>query len=724
MLALVTVVTYLPALRGPFIFDDASAILENPTIRHGWPFAEALHPPPNSTVAGRPLLNLSFAFCHAVSGLNPFGYHVFNLLAHVLAGLALFGLVRRTLLLPGLRAHFEASALPTSFGVAAVWLLHPVQTAAVTYISQRSEVMMGLFYLLALYAYLRSTEAGRYLAWGAIAVASALLGVMSKEAALTLPFSALLFDRTFLSGSFSEAWRKRRGLLVALTSTWIITVLQLSTLKDHGVGVGPGQSPFRYLASECEVIIRYVGLALWPKTLVFDYGENLGFSPAAVSASTIALVLIGAASGYALWRKPGLGLLAVTFFALLAPTSSFVPIVHQPMAENRLYLPLAPVAAIIVVALVRTVDRRVFFAVLAPVLLTLAALTVVRNRDFQDEIGLWQDTVQKSPGNARAHYNLGHALAQSGQDAEAVPAYERAIALRPDYAEAQHNLANSLARLGGKIDAVKHYEAALRLHPDYPAAHYDLAVTQAELGNVDEAIRHFRAALEFEPGNAVIHCRLAEVLAQRRRFAEAFEHYREATERQPNFPEAFTNWGNALVRNARGSDAIEKYQRALKCDPNYVEAHINLGNALYALQRVNEAVEEFEIAVRLAPRSAAARYNLGNLELARGRLPEAIRLFERAIDLDPALAGAHHNLALALVRSGRTAEALSHYQETLRLVPDSAAAHHNLAIALGQLGRFAEAATHEEAALRLQPDFPEARDHLDWLRRRLPAAPK
>ncbi len=723
LLVVLTLAVYGTALRGPFLFDDTSAVLENPTIRRLWPIGDVLHPPPNSTVSGRPLLNLSFALNHALGGLDPFGYHAFNLLLHLLAGLALFGLVRRTLLAPRLQARFGEWSLAISASVAAVWLLHPVQTASVTYISQRAEVMMGFFYLLALYAYARSALPGTTWRWSIVAVGAALLGALTKEVALTLPLAALLYDRAFLSGSFGEAWRQRHWQLISLALTWVITVTQLSTLKQHGVGLGLGADPLAYLATETGVIVRYLGLALWPNPLVFDYGEDLGFSAAGVTISACMVAVLVLVAVYALIRKPGLGFLAAMFFVLLAPTSSFVPIVHQPMAENRIYLPLATVVMLVSVAASSVLGRRVFLIGATSLAVVLGSLTVIRNRDFHDEIRLWQDTVRKRPENARAHYNLGVALAQSGRSAEAVTAYESALALKPNYAEAQHNLANSLARLGRPADAVPHYETALHLVPNYSAAHYDLAITLQELGRTNDAIGHFEAALRIEPDSAVTHSRLADALARQGRRTEAYRHYEAATRLQPDYPEALTNWGNALAQDSRWADAIDRYQRALKSSPDYVAAHINLGNAFYALQRINEAVEQFELAVRLAPRSAAAHYNLGNLELARGHLPDAIRLFEKALTLDPTLAGAHHNLALALVGSGRAVEALAHYRETLRLVPDSAAAHHNLALALGQLGLFTEAAAHEEAALGLQPEFMEARDHLEWLRRQQ-SAPK
>ena len=199
--------TYLNSLNGPFIFDDISAIQQNETIHS---LGRALSPPPGALpVSGRPVVNLSFALNYALSGLNVWSYHLANLLIQALAGITLFGLVRRTL--ANGRTPFSDAAFPVSvslaFSIALLWTLHPLQTESVAYTSQRAESLMGLFYLLTLYFLVRGSDAekagetapGR---WFGLSCAACFLGMLSKEVMVSAPLMALLYDRTFLSGSF------------------------------------------------------------------------------------------------------------------------------------------------------------------------------------------------------------------------------------------------------------------------------------------------------------------------------------------------------------------------------------------------------------------------------------------------------------------------------------------------------------------------------------------
>jgi tetratricopeptide (TPR) repeat protein len=603
-----------------------------------------------------------------------------------------------------------------AFVIAALWTLHPVQTASVTYISQRAESLMGLFYLLTLYAFVRRTDSAHPGRWDLLAIAACALGTACKEVMITAPVLVLLYDRTFISGSFRAAWRRHGRLYVGLAASWVLLGVQLAELRGQAVGWGLGVSWQGYALTEGQVVVRYLGLALWPHPLVFDYGEEMAQPSHQTVAYACVLLVLLAGTVMALRWRPVLGFLGGWFFVILAPTSSIVPIIHQPMAENRLYLPLAAVVAGAVAGIYLLSRRRAFPAIAALLIIGLGALTVHRNADYQSEIHLWRDTLAKRPANARAHYNLGHALAGSDRPADAAPEYEAAFRLRPDYAEAHHNLGNALAHLGRRQEAIAQYQEALRLKPAYPSAHYNLACTLVELDLLPDAIRHFEAALRLEPDAAGVHYNLGSALARVGRTDEAITHFAEAIRLSPAYPEAQTNWGNALARSRQWHDAIAHYEAALAINPDYAEAHINLGNALFQQQRTTEAVRHYETALRLQPGSAEGHYNLANLLLERNQLPEAIAHYEAALQFQPALVGAHHNLALALVRTGRAAEAVPHYEETLRLVPGSAAAHQNLAVTLAQLGRKAEAMAHDEAALRLQPDFPGARAHLVWLR--------
>ena len=220
LIALAALAAYANSFTGPFVFDDGPSIATNRTLRHLWPPWESLQPPPAAGVAGRPVLNFSFALNHAISGSAVWSYHALNLLVHLLGGLALFGVVRRTLL--RLRGATPTDPTWLALAIAAAWVVHPVQTASVTYVSQRAESLMALFYLLTLYSFSRATvchplddkRAGRTRrAWAVATVAACALGMATKEVMVGAPLLVLLYDRTFVSMSFRDAWRQHRKQL-------------------------------------------------------------------------------------------------------------------------------------------------------------------------------------------------------------------------------------------------------------------------------------------------------------------------------------------------------------------------------------------------------------------------------------------------------------------------------------------------------------------------------
>ncbi|MFC1573449.1 hypothetical protein ACFL6M_07625, partial [Candidatus Eisenbacteria bacterium] len=228
LLVVVGVVTYANSLRGPFIFDDTTWILGNPTTRQLWRIDRILLVPDDLSVVGRPIVNLSLAISYAVSATDPFGYHLTNLLIHLLAALTLFGVIRRTLSLPGMPAHLTRDAGGLAFACALIWLVHPLQTSAVTYIIQRTESLMGLFYLLALYSLIRGSQAVRPIPWFLLAVITCFFGMGTKEVTVSAPVVLLVYDRIFLAGSFGELLRKRWGLYLGLAASWILLAALVS----------------------------------------------------------------------------------------------------------------------------------------------------------------------------------------------------------------------------------------------------------------------------------------------------------------------------------------------------------------------------------------------------------------------------------------------------------------------------------------------------------------
>jgi len=267
---------YHNSFTGPFIYDDLPSILTNLSIRHLWPIWHALSPPHEGgiTVEGRPLVNLSLAVNYAFGGYNVWGYHVVNLAIHLLAGLTLLGVVRRTLLRPVLRERFGAAANELAVATAVLWTVHPLQTESVTYVVQRAESIMGLCYLLTLYCFIRGAESRRPGVWYGVSVVACGLGMASKEVMVSAPLMVLLYDRTFLSGSFREAWRRRWPLYLGLAAGWILLGVLVASWQLPATSANAqrlGLSWRQYLATEPGVILYYLRLSVWPHPLCLDY---------------------------------------------------------------------------------------------------------------------------------------------------------------------------------------------------------------------------------------------------------------------------------------------------------------------------------------------------------------------------------------------------------------------------------------------------------------------
>jgi protein O-mannosyl-transferase len=714
LLAAGTVAIYLHTFDDPLIQDDAPAITDNPSIRRLWPIWPVLSPPSDAPVAGRPLLSLSYALNYAAGGTAVSGYHAVNLLIHVLAAWTLFALVRRTLLVPTLVARFGSAATPLALVVSALWAWHPLQTESVTYISQRAESLMGLFYLATLYCFARAAEANSRRArsgWFSLSVAALLAGVASKEVIITAPLLVLLYDRSFVSGNFRDALRRHWGLYAAMAAACLPLAFRVVNFRHVGVGYASGIAWWAYGLTECRVIARYLLLSVWPRPLVFDYGWYEPSRLAEVWPYALLLVLVLAGTAISLRRAPALGFAACWFLLILAPTSSVIPIYGQSMAENRMYLPLAGVVAAAVLGAFAAAGRWSLL-VLGAVAVGLGAATVRRNEDYASELAIWADTVAKCPFNVRAHNNLGLTLEKiPGRRNDAIAQFEEALRLKEDYPEAHYNLGNSLAKTQGRLnDAIAQYDEALRLKPDFGDAHNNLGTALLNLpGRLNDAIAHLEEARRLKPDNPEVHNDLGNALfSAPGRLRDAIAQYEEALRLRPDYPEAHYNLGNALF-NAPGrlKDAVAQYEEALRLKPDYPEAHNSLGIALERVPgRLGDAIAQYEEALRLRPDFAAAHNNLGDVWFGMpGRLNDAVGQFEAALRLEPNSAEVLVNLGTALDAMGRTQDAISRFEAALRQHPGFALAHYRLGGVLLRLpGRLDDAAAQFESALRVEPN--------------------
>lgn len=519
---------YSTSLPGVFVFDDVPAIVENPHLRRLWPLSEAMRAPAGSTLSGRPVASLTFAVNHALAppdardvftpaGSGPAGagrelflrnlrgYHVTNVALHLLAALTLFGVVRRTLLSPPLRARYGAAAGWLGGIIALLWLVHPVQTASVTYVVQRVELLMGLFYLVSLYCAIRAdqTPRRRWL-WIAASIAACALGMASKEVMVSAPVVVALWLALFGSARAQRDGLQGRAswvLLGGLASTWLVLLALIAASTEarailSGLGLqtgmdatGPVWTAWSYLLTQTEVMVHYLRLGLLGGPLAIDY---YGWPPARTLADAMPHVLIVAALAggtlIAVWRRRPVGFLGAWFFLILAPSSTVVPIGTEIAAEHRMYLPLASVIAGVCTGLyslgrmaahragLNAIGRPRFVAAVALASAGLAvahfaALTHARNRDYWGEEAVWRDAVSKRPANARARINYGIVLVGERRYAEAERQMRAALDLDADrqtMAQVHLQLGAALCAGGRCDEGLPHAERAFELDPDSP----------------------------------------------------------------------------------------------------------------------------------------------------------------------------------------------------------------------------------------------------------------
>jgi tetratricopeptide (TPR) repeat protein len=479
LLAAAGLLAYANSFDGVFLLDDHLNIKDNESLRS---FGNVLRAP-------RPLVVLTLTINYALGGDHVAGYHAVNLVIHLLAGLTLYALLRRTFrrLPADHAAHRAATGL--AFAVALLWIVHPLQTQAVTYIIQRHEALMGLFYLLTLFCIVAGDDSpSRRSLWYVAAALCCALGMLSKEVMVTAPVLALVYDRIFLAPSWREVMRRRWPLYLGLAATWLLLAKPLrwvfeTTNPDSSAGFGlRSVTSWEYLRSQPGVLLHYLRLVFYPQPLCLDYQWPVAHMPLAIVGPGLVIVALLLLTAWALWRRPWLGFWGAWFFLILAPTSSIMPIADLAF-EHRMYLPLAGVLVLAALAAHHglcalalgagwheaTLHWRQAVAV-SLVAVVCIVLTFARNEDYGSELDMCKDVLKQFPDNVRARYNLARALLAVDKVEEADAAFREALRIRPADAQVNLGYGQALCDQGRFDDAERYLREALRINPRLLAA--------------------------------------------------------------------------------------------------------------------------------------------------------------------------------------------------------------------------------------------------------------
>lgn len=615
LLAGATAWAYANSFDGVSIFDDEAHIKPH-LLSGGWL---------EGSIPNRPLVQASLVLNYRLGGMDLWGYHAFNLIVHILCGLLLFGIIRRTLLMPACHS-LGLSPLASdrlAWGAALVWLLHPLNTQSVTYVIQRCESLAGMFTLACLYAVIRGASGTRGWLWYFLSLASFRLALASKENALTTPLILFTYDFVFLASSVHETIRKRWMLyagLVLLTALALPGIWSILMTTDGSVGLHTSNNltPWKYARSQPGVILHYLRLAIWPTPLCLDYRWMIArsFTEIVIPGAIITVLFI--ASLWAVWRRDAKGFLGLSFFLLLAPTSSFAPLADLAF-EHRMYLPLACMTTALVclfaLSTVRIAERRAWSAQFTAVFLAVMLLstgtvlglsTARRNLDYHSPVQMWTSVVRVRPQNYRGWSSLGVACDLVGDHQHARECFERAIAIHDRDAGSLLGLGLNCLKSGELDRARWAFERGLDIDPKMVDAASNLGVIAARMGDYEAAIKHFDRAISIQPEFCVGYYNRADSLIEVGRDADAVEALQAALRIKPDFTQAARKlaWVRATSPNLTlrdGSEAVQLIES--KCQPKEsqsVHTWDAYGAALAEAGCYDEAIRAADRAIELA----------------------------------------------------------------------------------------------------------------------------
>ncbi len=700
-LLIVTLTAYSPAWNGKPIWDD-DVHLTRPDLRSLNGLAQ-IWTHLGSTQQYYPVVHTVFWAEHRIWGDTPLYYHLANILLHVVAALLLVGILKQL-------------RVPGPWFAGAIFALHPVQVESVAWMSELKNTLSAVFFLSAVYVYLRfdrTRERGAY----AAAFALFLLGLCSKSVIAILPAIILVvlwwkrgklswkgdvlplapFFALGISAGLFTAWVER-SVIGAEGKTFDLSLI------DRGLVAG-------------RVFWFYLAKLFWPDELTFVY-PRWQISPAVWWQWLFPIALILLLATLWIFRKRSRAPLAAVllFLGMLFPVLGFLnvyPFLYSFVADHFQYLACIGIITLTASGLTLLLDlappfgRRLGIAAGLALLAVLAGLTWQQAHIYRDEETLWRVTISRNPDCWMAHNNLGDLFLKNGRLDEAILHYKETLAKRPDPEKAHYNLAAALVKAGKIDDAIQQYHTALELKPDYADAHYNLGGALVRNGQTDEAIKEYEKTLELRSNDVEAQNNLGGVLLAKGRVQEAIGHYQAALRLNGRDSEIQYNLAHALAQGGQIDDAIAHYQAALEIQPDDVETRYELGSALLQKGQFEDAIARYQEVLARKPDHLQANTNLGNLLLQKGETARAIAQYEKSLAIAPRDLTAQTDLAWVLatcsdetLRNGRKALELALNANELSDGKDPFVLH-SLAAAYAEVGQFPSAIRTGEEALPL-----------------------
>jgi len=694
ILIIITSAVFFNTLGNPFMWDDRDLIAENRYLKspEHIPYIFTVrywqNDHPGSVGPYRPLTTLSFLVDHIIWGVSTYGYHLTNIILHIINVILIYFLAGT--LVPQRKTSLSGPklSLPVWVGIpfisALLFAIHPIHTESVTWIKNRSDILASLFFLSAFLLFVkRSDTAGKSGICYLSSLMLFILAVVSKETAFTLPFILTAYTLLFRRGDCKGP---------ALTLPFYVVMFLFLAFKFIFFGGVESDvtSPDIGLVSHISLIIKTLGVYIWLLILPFNLtAERTLDVPASilepgVLISGIGLIAILTCVILSMKRKKMFAFSAFWFFITIGPLSNIIFLASRPIAEQRLYIPSAGFVLVLACALWGlAVNHTEPFGIRHPARLAGAFFIIIalsysygtwsRNRDWRSPLVFWKETVKDSPSSSRAYYNLGNVYSRRGRHREAADAFEEAVRLWPKHGYAYNNLGNSYMKLGEYEKAIKAFITAINIDSEDKETYYNLA-------NAYETLGVYKMAIRF---------------------------YGEAIQKDSRYKEAYYSMGNVLAETAEYEEAIDLFKRAIEIDGEYIEAYNNLGSLYVNTGRIDEALRVYRKALSFIPENPVFYYNLGRVYFIKGELPKALRAFEAAARKGGG-ADVYFNMGVILSDMGMFKEAVSKFEKSLELEPNEADAYNRLGLIYRRIGKYDKAEKYFERALKVDEHYGKA----------------
>jgi tetratricopeptide (TPR) repeat protein len=635
LLAGISVLAYANSIDNSFHFDDIPGIVRNPALRD-WKNIPAYFTNPSTFGLGRtrewrPVLQISYALNYSIAALNPSVFRAFNFLFHLGTAFLIFLIVNEIGKSSPPKTPLE-DRLPiytSALFAAALFAVHTANTEAVDYIWARSSVLATFFYLGAFYFMLRGpfrSGHGKQLPWHVAGLLSFALGMGTKATAVTLPAALVLYEILFLNPAFRNPLnlfleeprrlKKYIPVMAVFLAYLALRTLLLPRMFTSVVAAKQVSSP-SYLLTQFRAWIHYLRLFIWPQPLIVDF-PGFGWSHSLwdlrvlLSLGLIMAILVLAWSV----RKalPLISFFTCWFFIALLPEASFIPLANAVVGYRAYlaYAGLAVVGAMVILQasiwIWRCLGRPdeiggsrfwlAYGSVAVVVLMALTSATIVRNRDWRDEMTLWTDVMKKDPSNPRAYMMLGAQFLDQGNYETAQEMFNSAIRLEPGNSHAYILRGYLNSRVKRNEEALSDFAMAIKLDARDPYGHFYRGELYRKTGESDKALDDYQASLKSQPFYTDAYLGMAMAYLDKEDIAKATDACRKLVEIDPNDKRGYDCLGTLLVEQNRAAEAVALYEKAVKRIPQDGELWYGLGAAYEKSGMYEQASKAFEASSR------------------------------------------------------------------------------------------------------------------------------